>query len=92
MRLIDADKVKHYVLTKGFYCDTKADRKYTAELIDQLFPTVEAEPVKHGHWGNYLKEGLRWKCSECGSRYSAPYHYCPNCGAKMDEVEENETR
>ena len=49
--------------------------------------TVDAEPVRHGHWENYLIEGLRWKCSECGSRFSSPYHYCPNCGAKMDEVD-----
>ena len=44
---------------------------------------------KHGHWENYLTEGLRWKCSECGSRFETPYHYCPNCGAKMDEGEED---
>lgn len=45
-----------------------------------------------GHWENYLKDGLRWKCSECGSRFETPYHYCPNCGTKMDEVKENEVR
>lgn len=46
MRLIDADKVKQYVLTEGFYCDTDADKEATAEKIDQLFPTVEAIPVE----------------------------------------------
>lgn len=45
MRLIDADKVKEYILTEGFYCDTRADKEYTAERIDELFPTVEAIPI-----------------------------------------------
>lgn len=46
MRPIDADKVKEYVLTEGFYCDTRADKEYTAELIDQLFPTIKAIPIE----------------------------------------------
>lgn len=45
MRLIDADMVKQYILTEGFYCDTKADKEDTAEEIDQLFSTVDAIPV-----------------------------------------------
>ena len=47
MRLIDADAVKDYILRKGFYCDTEADKEYTAEQIDIIFPTVEAIPI---HW------------------------------------------
>ena len=46
MRLIDADKVKQYALTEGFYCDTVADREATAEKIDELFPTVDAIPIE----------------------------------------------
>lgn len=45
MRLIDADKVKEYILKEGFYCDTKADREYATKEIDSLFPTVEAIPI-----------------------------------------------
>lgn len=45
------------------------------------------EPRK-GHWIPYLKEGLIVKCSECKSRYTLGYNYCPNCGADMQEVEE----
>lgn len=46
-------------------------------------------------------KSYKWICSECGQyAYSVPrcakrewenrceYKYCPNCGAKMDEVEE----
>lgn len=46
--------------------------------------TTVAKNQTVGHWENYLTEGLRWKCSECGSRFETLYHYCPNCGAKMD--------
>lgn len=53
------------------------------KLIEDA-PTVD--PVKHGHWinGNWAI-----RCSVCG--YDMPWavrNYCPNCGAKMDEVEE----
>lgn len=45
---------------------------------------------KHGHW---IGEN-GWVCSECGYRianwkFSSEYLYCPNCGAKMDEEEED---
>lgn len=52
---------------------------------------VEAEPVRHGEWlysDIYLPNCA--ECSECGWKSSASgdeipsYHYCPNCGAKMD--------
>ena len=44
---------------------------------------------KHVHW---IGEN-GWVCSECGYRianwkFSSEYLYCPNCGAKMDEVED----
>lgn len=59
-------------------------------------PTVDAEPVRHGHWiGDF--------CSECGKdalcdcdKYEiyGTIHsdYCPHCGAKMDEVGRNDTQ
>lgn len=48
---------------------------------------LEREPKK-GHWIPYLKEGLIVKCSECKSRYTLGYNFCPNCGADMREVVE----
>lgn len=51
------------------------------EVIKELPP---AQPErKTGRWIPYLPEGLRYKCSECESRYENPWHYCPNCGADM---------
>lgn len=65
---------------------------------------AEAEPVKHGRWINERVHNLHngeqrnaRECSECGAIYfiydmanaidEVP-RYCPNCGARMDEVEE----
>ena len=56
--------------------------------------TVEAEPIRHGHWkhtfGGYVN------CSVCGAtplldgeREYVETCYCPNCGAKMDEVNDD---
>lgn len=56
-------------------------------------PTIEAEPVRHGHWEEIEIE-LTWceddvdiiyKCSVCGENNIGKSKYCPNCGAKMDD-------
>lgn len=49
------------------------------------------KPVWHGHWETLPNGNIQ--CSECGTE---PHwncsdwkpNYCPNCGAKMDEVSE----
>ena len=54
---------------------------------------------KHGTWESldsyvYECDGM-WQCSECGEDFYFEFgtplecraYYCPNCGAKMDEVE-----
>ena len=54
---------------------------------------------KHGKWeplDSYVYEcECMWQCSECGEDFYFEFgtplecraYYCPNCGAKMDEVE-----
>ena len=56
-------------------------------------PAVDAEPVRHGRWGEYeffpLSPSLNgYPCSNCGQHVDRKTCYCPNCGAKMDEEEE----
>lgn len=71
-------------------CDTNRCShvcKYCDEALNMAIKALEQEP-KRGKWLNYLKEGLKWKCSECGSKYTTPWHYCPNCGARMESDEE----
>lgn len=56
-----------------------------------MLPAADVAPVRHGRWlcGDYYDIGD--VCSECDwdSQMTHPsYRYCPNCGAKMDEVSE----
>ena len=89
MRLIDADELKLDLkwleIDKPVYHDVMS-------TIDEI-ATVDAEPVKHGEWRYDEALELEW-CSECGfgkrkgdKRW---YSYCPNCGAKMNEVKEDD--
>lgn len=57
---------------------------------------IEAEPVKHAHWIEHRTNSgnMHYKCSHCGKEVAYPYakkrwKYCIECGAKMDEEEEN---
>ena len=66
--------------------------KGVTDAFNALFdlPTVEAEPIKHGRWIYPNDETYPPYCSEC-KQDAIDYiesNYCPNCGARMDEVEE----
>ena len=94
MRLIDAapmlEKIdlEHY--DKDWYVS-----QYNADWISSWLdsqPVIEAEPVKHGRWERCFEDWRQQiegdKCSACGFEHYGccikHYHYCPNCGAKMD--------
>ena len=48
-------------------------------------PTVDAEPVVHGHWVKYNFLGHdQFACSECQTLGSPQWKRCPVCEAKMD--------
>lgn len=86
MRLIDADALFHgqkLIVVKEEAYDAV---RYIFDQIDNA-PTIEAEPVRHGRWDEV---GILTFCSECGwtkhIMEEREYEYCPNCGAKMDEV------
>lgn len=94
MRLIDADELKESVkrFTSVF---VKYDWREICEMLNDA-PTVD--PIKHGHWVNKGFEPVR--CSVCGITVDAingipwaikSFNYCPHCGAKMDEVEDDDT-
>lgn len=83
MRLIDADEL----LTAFPVDDEPMLTKSSVRMTIKHMPTVEAEPVRHGHWNWF--DGLR--CSVCNYKLQSTGipSCCPNCGAKMDEVEQN---
>lgn len=84
MRLIDADKLKIKItgITKPHEFVEEIDKR----------PTVEAEPVRHGHW--VRNDNGTYSCSECQSWIPNEQHYyaryCLHCGAKMDRKGEED--
>lgn len=49
---------------------------------------VKLVPERHGHWEFIGGYGYQYRCSNCVRCAEYRTDYCPNCGAKMDEVEE----
>ena len=94
MRLIDADALDNEL---GI-----SDEDINFHFLLQEAPTID--PVRHGRWIP-LNDQIA-KCSVCGAMEStygkdktgqalihkAIKHYCPNCGAKMDEEVSHEDR
>lgn len=80
-RLIDADKISFYGLNECICPDLTAQ-----DVIDNV-PTVEAIPIVYGEWeptitGFYVIH----RCADGNIVFGLNgWHYCPNCGAKMDD-------
>lgn len=99
MRLIDAEHLKRWILARWEKTDPASEYPLRAiDIIDQVDreDTIEAEPVRHGHWTRDYESSWgdsRFMCSVCHCKESVPtcngepsiWDYCPNCGAKMDE-------
>ena len=89
MRLVDADALReHYLNTTD--C--------ALVCIDEA-PTIDAVEQKHGHWIKLDEDdyGDTYKCSNCNTCFygvvdpdDSLCNFCLTCGAKMDEVLENE--
>lgn len=103
-RLIDADKLidSFYKFFKSYEGIWEKDKpQYWADnmavVVDDA-PTVDAEPIRHGHWIGIDDEPCEtYECDKCGyiteeigcnNGIPNNFNYCPNCGASMDEVEE----
>ena len=83
--------------------EAKRDLEKFVKLKTTLRPAfvdvlLNTEEVKRGHWERTDAYPHRVYCSECYATlvpndewlelYKISSNYCPNCGAKMDEVEE----
>lgn len=103
MRLIDADKLEDILVNHGFcycnesdYSDGVASGFLLARDDVKEAPTIDAEPVKHGHWHieEYPDGYYHSQCSLCNSWFTEdaflyPYKYCPFCGASMEAKDED---
>lgn len=71
--------------------DSNNDRaNQIIDLFDNL-PTADVQLVTHAEWICHEPEiGLYYSCSRCGhNALQGMYKFCPNCGAKMDESEDD---
>lgn len=100
MRLVDADKLKKWILE--FH---PADAYWAISMLENA-PTIDAEPIVHAHWiDKYGKKYANqlYECSAC--KETALYKtetdelgkehlvqvlsaVCPHCGAKMTTITE----
>ena len=86
MRLIDADALIEEALTEGAY-------GYVDALQSAIAPTADAVPARHGKIIETIEDGHMKRVFSCcetdftGMTCWMTPNYCPNCGAKMDEVE-----
>lgn len=49
-------------------------------------------PVRHGRWIDTDRDDpCYYYCSECHRQVDMRENYCPTCGARMDDGDENET-
>ena len=81
MRLIDADKLESgELIIPTLYGGYEYVEVFYKDDVDNA-PTVDA--IKHGHWITDM--GGCW-CSVCNEYSDYSTDYCPNCGAKMNEV------
>lgn len=61
--------------------------------LKTAIPAAAVEPVRHGRWERCFEDWRQQiegdKCSACGFEYYGTgirrFHYCPNCGAKMED-------
>ena len=91
-------------LNKYYHPYSKRETIPTVELFDILDRIPTVDPMKHGRWEerevieqevSNIEDWQSARCSVCGKYHTTPYlygfndyPYCPNCGAKMDEVSE----
>ena len=91
-----ASKVKRELIDRGqiqytwWELNGKLTDGVTLQSVIRSMPTVDAVEVVHGRW-SIDKSFMPFvcTCSECGAVYDIDgafdWHYCPMCGAKMDE-------
>lgn len=85
---LEADK------NKG-YSDELYENKGAREAVEcciaeiETLPAANVQPVKRGEWEKKSSVGV-FRCSLCqhifmlGADEIDEYHFCPNCGARMD--------
>lgn len=106
MRPIDADEVTRDLASFKYSKEYGEEEEVYNRAIDDCIGKIKAIPalyaealdeeqVKHGKWLPDRTGNVYWVCSNCGFPSEASgafklYKYCPNCGAKMNEEEDDD--
>ena len=91
---ISRETLRDLMYTEAFDRDTGLQRwdsglwirsKLFENCIEAI-PAADVVEVVRGKWlPSDIPDSILDKCSECGFDTGAfTFHYCPNCGAKMD--------
>ena len=79
----------------------RTDRYFSVKFDIENFPTADVAPIVHGRWELEYETYGKMRCSVCKKEALiekaiddvgvitnyVDSNYCPNCGAKMDEKE-----
>lgn len=90
-RLIDADELKKEI-TSAFHGVLGVTIRIAMHGFIDKQPTIDPESLRpHGKWIQMSEKSYRKKCSCCG--WDGPewvkfYSFCPNCGAKLEELKD----
>ena len=89
---LDEQEIKE-ICKDALYQKIREDmRKLNANDIIANIPSTDVAPVVHGRWESNSDRPDTLICSVCKCGFDMwkhdPHNYCPNCGAKMDEVNE----
>ena len=92
----DDQTVSKYVSVENCMVARGAIERAT-KVLENL-PAADVAPVRHGRWLTWEEQfpgrtpkkqsGLGVFCDKCHNHADNRTDYCPNCGAKMDEVSE----
>lgn len=98
MRLIDADAL--HISAESFCRNVRSEKIHISGIHAMIenAPTIDAEPVRHGHWVRHTAyddfdvctacgTGCRRRFVEDGGITEYGYIRCPHCGAKMDAAD-----
>lgn len=88
--VMNKEYIEREEVRDAFYMEF--DEDYADDIVDRL-PIADVQEVRHGKWEqcfeDWRKQIVGDECSECGFKHYGTnirnYHYCPNCGAKMDK-------
>ena len=76
------DQLATDTISRRAAIDAIKKSRFLVDAMEKVIKLPPAQPErKKGEWIPYSPEGLRYKCSECESRYETPWHFCPNCGS-----------